>query len=333
MSTGIGAGHGGNDPGAVSQGNIERDLNRVMTSYMISMARAAGATIVDLTVDEGYPYNIDGPIGIANSAGVSLAIQNHFNAGGGNGCEVLYWGNDEEARKKAVAASAAISAAYGLFNRGAKARGTDLGFLRDTNMTSLIIEWGFVDAPGNSDVPVIMADPAKGAAAVLGILGIADTGGGGGVPAPAPAPTPQPQPAPQSSGTVVYEVHTDDGWLGAVSKVDDTEEGYAGYGSKPIDGIRAYRADGNPLAIQTHSGGHWHGGTTFVGSLWGENESGDGYSGNIGGGPITGIRVWGADVRVDAGSGYYGWLSAGETPEGDDFAGDLYNGIVAVQMK
>jgi len=198
MKLGIGAGHGGNDPGAVSQGNVERDLNRNINSAMVAAARARGATVVDLTVDKGSPYCINEPVAIANSNGVQIAIQNHHNAGGGTGVEVCYWSGDATGQKYAAAISAAIAATCGIPNRGAKARGTELGFLRDTKMTALIIEWGFVDAPGNNDIPKVLANRDKAIQVALDALGLAKPA----APAPAPAPAPKPDPAP----TVKYRV-------------------------------------------------------------------------------------------------------------------------------
>lgn len=138
---------------------------------------------------------------------------------------------------------------------------------------------------------------------------------------------------------VVYEVHTTDGWLGPVSRVDDTENGYAGWQMKAIDGIRAYRPDGQQLRIQAimDDGNQWSW-TTFNGSMWGENEDGDGYAGDIGSGHyIIGLRVFGAKCRVKAwNGGWLGWTEGDNpTPEGDDFAGeDLHKRvpITAVQM-
>ena len=133
---------------------------------------------------------------------------------------------------------------------------------------------------------------------------------------------------------VVYEVHTiAHGWLGAVSKCDGTEDGYAGYNGEEVDGVRAYRADGKPLTFQSHvKGGGWLGETVFTGSMDGKNDSGDGYSGDFGH-ALDAIRVDGCEVRVACGGEYFGWLKDGGTPEGDDFAGDCGRAITAVQMR
>lgn len=157
-----------------------------------------------------------------------------------------------------------------------------------------------------------------------------DSGGVSGVVSSA-----EPTNGGDSTGSgIVYEVHTNaHGWLGAVSKCDGTDDGYAGWEGEPIDGIRAYRQDGKPLVIQCHlKGGDWLGETTFTGSLHGQNDSGDGYSGDFGK-QIDAIRVDGCEIRVACGGDYFGWLSDGDTPEGDDFAGDYGHAITAVQMR
>lgn len=100
-----------------------------------------------------------------------------------------------------------------------------------------------------------------------------------------------------------------------------------------MDGVRAYRADGKPLTVQSHvKGGGWLGETVFTGSMDGKNDSGDGYSGDFGH-ALDAIRVVGCEVRVACGGDYFGWLKDGGTPEGDDFAGDYGRAITAVQMR
>lgn len=200
---GFGAGHGGNDPGAVAQGNVEATIARVVNAAMVACGNqrgnAYGTQCIDLTVDKGYPYNINEPCNIANSSGVAVAIQNHFNAGGGNGCEVLYYAGDANAAYFAYHMSLAISRAYGLQNRGAKPR-SDLGFLNQTNMMAFIIEWGFVDAPGNIDCPKILADPTKGVNAVLDQLGFP--------PVAAPTPPTPVAPKPVDQGDRRIQLYT-----------------------------------------------------------------------------------------------------------------------------
>lgn len=173
MKIGAGAGHGGNDPGAVSQGNREADIVRMINNVMIEEGTKRGAVMVDATVNKGYPYNIDEPVMICNKNGVTIAVQNHANAGGGTGVEVLHWHMDSNAARMAARISSDIAAAYNLRNRGAKPR-SDLGFINGTTMRAFIIEWGFVDAPGNTDIPKILADIKKGVNAALTAMDVAE---------------------------------------------------------------------------------------------------------------------------------------------------------------
>lgn len=170
VKLGIGAGHGGNDPGAVdySQNEIERDLARQVVAKLIQDCHTAGIPVVDLTVDEGYPGSVTKPAQIANANNVDYAIQIHFNAGGGNGCEVLHYPG---AQALASQMSAAISAATGEPNRGAKVR-TDLGFINGTRMIALMPELGFVDDPDRDDVTKVMENLPAVSQAILGCFGI-----------------------------------------------------------------------------------------------------------------------------------------------------------------
>ena len=144
----------------------------------------------------------------------------------------------------------------------------------------------------------------------------------------------------ETGSGVVYQVHTqEDGWLDEVCICAPNEDiGYAGWLSHRIDGIKAYRVDRKPLRLQVcMSDGEWLDWTTFNGSLFGENSSGDGYSGDIDSGKfIIGIRCDGAYVRSSCGGDFFGWSTFGETTVcGDDFSGDdlnLKRPIIGVQM-
>lgn len=134
---------------------------------------------------------------------------------------------------------------------------------------------------------------------------------------------------------VTYCVHTSDGWLPSVSKADDTDDGYAGSGDKPIDGIKVCRADGAPVVLTAHmTNGATLGSTTFRGSLDGENADGDGYCGDTDGGAyIDRLYCTGCNCRVGvAGQGYFAPLVDGHTSDGDGYAGSDGQPIVDLQM-
>lgn len=132
---------------------------------------------------------------------------------------------------------------------------------------------------------------------------------------------------------VTYQAHTlAHGWLEQVSRVDSTEDGYAGWQGSPIDAVKACKPNG-VIRVQTHMmGGGWNGWTEFDGSLWGSNSSGDGFSGDYGM-AIDAIRVEGCQCRVLLNSTWQGWMQDGRTPNGDDYCGVFGMPIVGVQMR
>jgi N-acetylmuramoyl-L-alanine amidase len=76
--------------------------------------------------------------------GADIFIENHLNAGGGTGTEVLY--EDSRDRPEATAMSEALAAALKLRDRGAK-RSTDIAVLQPhSGMVQLLIEWFFADS-------------------------------------------------------------------------------------------------------------------------------------------------------------------------------------------
>jgi hypothetical protein len=144
----------------------------MINNVMIEEGIKRGAVMVDATVIKGYPYNIDEPVMIAQERREHCRTEPR-QRGGGTGVEVLHWHMDSDAARMAARISSDIAAAYNLRNRGAKPR-SDLGFIRGTTMRAFIIEWGFVDAPGNTDIPKILADIKKGVNAALTAMDVAE---------------------------------------------------------------------------------------------------------------------------------------------------------------
>lgn len=142
-----------------------------------------------------------------------------------------------------------------------------------------------------------------------------------------------PAPDGTTGSGVTYQAHTlAHGWLEQVSRVDSTEDGYAGWQGSPIDAVKACKPNG-VIRVQTHMmGGGWNGWTEFDGSLWGSNSSGDGFSGDYGM-AIDAIRVEGCQCRVLLNSTWQGWMQDGRTPNGDDYCGVFGMPIVGVQMR
>jgi len=179
MKIGVNAGHGPN-VGARANGYEEERLNKMMNLMFMALGGIRGHTMIDATGQRKDDY-IEGAE-ICNANNVDVAVSSHFNIGVGPGVEVFYRapksGDTEEmlrriddTRAMAHAVSQAIATTYGLYDRGEKPTGK-LGFLNlaTTRAPAILIEWGFLDAPGNTDVPKIIANPTSGVLAVLQVL-------------------------------------------------------------------------------------------------------------------------------------------------------------------
>ena len=89
----IDAGHGGDDPGAIGNGIIEKDLTLAISKHMYDEFVKRGITPkMTRTTDETLSPS-ERVKRVLNAFGNSkdvIVISNHINAGGGDGAEVIY---------------------------------------------------------------------------------------------------------------------------------------------------------------------------------------------------------------------------------------------------
>ena len=89
----IDAGHGGDDPGAVGNGIIEKDLNLAISQYMFDRFKELGIPVkMTRTSDETVSptQRVNRVLDAYGNDSDVIVISNHINAGGGNGAEVIY---------------------------------------------------------------------------------------------------------------------------------------------------------------------------------------------------------------------------------------------------
>lgn len=174
----ISSGHGKYVSGASKFINEVAEARKVV-EQVASYFRQMGDDVDVLHDDTSKTQsaNLSTIVKFHNSKGRQLDVSIHFNAGGGEGVEVLYY----DAVGLAQEVSNAIAQAGGLRNRGAKKR-TDLAFLRGTAKTAILIEVCFVDS--QSDVQKYQNNFHAICKA------IAETISGERVPAPPPPPAP-----------------------------------------------------------------------------------------------------------------------------------------------
>ena len=83
----IDAGHGGNDPGATYNGNIEKEYTLEATLYIQKRFKELGLT-VDVTRDKDITLSVNERVNKIKE--YQYCISNHFNAGGGSGVECIH---------------------------------------------------------------------------------------------------------------------------------------------------------------------------------------------------------------------------------------------------
>lgn len=137
------------DPGATSGGVSEAEIVMDWANVLRGILKERGRIVVRTRVDEKDPCPVSRRDDIARTYGGDAMISLHCNAANGkaSGTEVFYRGEDD--RAMAVRLSAAVSAALGLKDRGAKTE-------KDSQHSSLavmefdkcwLIELGFIDNP------------------------------------------------------------------------------------------------------------------------------------------------------------------------------------------
>lgn len=182
----IGVGHGGTDPGAVSNTTKEKDLNlSIALACRDELERHDVAVNMSRTKDEDD--NISEEIRECNAYSPDLAVDIHNNAGGGDGGEVFhsYLGGYGKTLAENILAEIVN---IGQNSRGCKIRKNANGkdyyaFIRNTSCPAVIVECAFVD--NSTDLEILATEGkrqkmgqaiAKGILKTLGIEIQAETG-------------------------------------------------------------------------------------------------------------------------------------------------------------
>ena len=134
----IDPGHSKVDPGAVGY-EVERDLNEKVSKFMNEYLLANYEC--ETKVDPVENNSLSAVANAANAWGADLLVSNHFNAGGGDGYEVLIY---SEARRELGEIFNKHVKAIGQNSRGVKLR-PGLAVLRLSNMPAVLNEGAFVD--------------------------------------------------------------------------------------------------------------------------------------------------------------------------------------------
>lgn len=138
----LSAGHGGTDPGAVSNGLCEKTINlNVLLACKRELERHGVTVICSRTKDENDPVTQE--VKEANASGADIALSFHINAGGGDGFEAFYYNSSEKGKKLASLCEKHVKN-LGQNSRGLKS-GNKLHFVKSTSMTAVLVESFFID--------------------------------------------------------------------------------------------------------------------------------------------------------------------------------------------
>ena len=138
----IGVGHGGSDPGATSNGLIEKNINLAMALACKSELERHGVLVgMSRSADEDDPVAQE--VKECNAFQPDLAIDCHVNAGGGDGFEIFYWEGSKSGKRLSQYIESEVKS-IGQNSRGLKS-GKHLRFVNGTDCTAVLTEAFFID--------------------------------------------------------------------------------------------------------------------------------------------------------------------------------------------
>lgn len=169
----IGVGHGGSDPGAVSNGLKEAELNLPIALACREELERHGVS-VKMSREKNENDPVADEVEECNKFNPDYAVDFHLNAGGGDGFEVFHHFNGGKGKTLAANIEAEV-VKIGQNSRGLKtkvnAQGKDyFGFIRQTNAPAIIVECAFVDSKDVQIVDTAAEQAAFGKAVARGIL-------------------------------------------------------------------------------------------------------------------------------------------------------------------
>lgn len=160
----INAGHGGNDPGAVSKnGNKEADITRSVSSILARKLIKNGYNVEYFQQKTSFTEVSK----VENTSNSDLFISIHCNSAANetaNGVEVLYYPTSTKGKKFAQLVQSELVEVTKLRDRGLKAR-TDLHVLKHTKAVAILVELAFLS--NATEEKLLLENPEMFANAIL----------------------------------------------------------------------------------------------------------------------------------------------------------------------
>lgn len=163
----LSAGHGGNDPGAVSGSLKEKDINlQILLACQAELIRHGVTVISSRTTDAND--SVQQEVQEANASRAEIAVSFHTNAGGGDGFEAFYYAGSVNGKKLAQLCEKYVKG-LGQNSRGLKTN--NLMFTRETTMPAVLLESFFINNAADRQIGDTVAEQRKfGVAYAKGIL-------------------------------------------------------------------------------------------------------------------------------------------------------------------
>jgi N-acetylmuramoyl-L-alanine amidase len=164
----IGVGHGGSDPGACANGLRESDVALAVALACRDELVRHGVTVgISRTKDEND--RLAEEIKECNAFNPDVAIEVHFNAGGGKGAEIFTQNNSAKSTALANNIMRRIIVNLGQTSRGLKYN-SKLGWTREVKAPCVLIEGAFLDSDDYLRVSTAEKQKAFGQAYAHGVL-------------------------------------------------------------------------------------------------------------------------------------------------------------------
>jgi N-acetylmuramoyl-L-alanine amidase len=169
-------GHGGSDSGAVSNGLLEKNMNLTTGLECKKVLEYNGIEVKTSRIDD-RAVELSERSNMANSWGADYFVSIHYNAGGGDGVEVIHSinGGKGEVLAKAIVSAINKETGQNLRPRATYSRTGSNGkdyyaVIRGTKMSAVIVECGFIDSADRALFDTVEEQKKMGRAIAYGIL-------------------------------------------------------------------------------------------------------------------------------------------------------------------
>ncbi|WP_171016715.1 N-acetylmuramoyl-L-alanine amidase [Pseudalkalibacillus caeni] len=168
----IDAGHGGIDPGAVVNGIWEKDWTLEVSLYQHERFKELGIPVL-LTRDRDQALSPEARAAKVRQSGARFCISNHYNSGGGSGCETIHSIHSDGKLAKSIGRSLNVEGMplRRVFSKKGTS-GDDYYYMhrKTGKVETIIVEYGFLDSNRDRKKLKSFSDRMRFAEAVVQVM-------------------------------------------------------------------------------------------------------------------------------------------------------------------